>query len=699
MKQKTILYLIIFFVFAAIFVLFRPAKVETNIAKSLFSGIFTDTAEKLNLKYSNEINVLIEADDKENVDSAKTEFLKNYDTEVFKIRKFEPYDFLESYKKYNKNLLSNNTYQILKSEDFLDVTLTSYERLFDPLGVMTVSLNDDPYMLFSDFLKSLGGNKEEEVVKYNNKFYHIINLEISDSKNIKNNVLNSKIKELIASGESLENAKVYMSGIPISSYYENLKFSLEIKIFTLFSLLFIVLIFYLYFKNIKLLIPILMTSFFGIFAGYFVSDLFFGSIHIMTYIFVCAFLILSILFPIRYYIEKDRYKLLKNATLVYLVQVICFILLLFSGFSVVRQISLFMMTTITIIYLITVIVYPILPFRVVPHRINVNINNKIAKILIISVISIICIISYVIQFDDNIQHFYFPTQKLMQTQEFFRNISGTDIKTSFVVIKGKNLQDILEKEEEIISNLKSVEYQALSKYFPSVKRQKENFELRQKLYKYSIKNYATFLSDKNANNLISEKSSEDYLIPQEDLDILHEFIIDKNTSIIILYNFDNPMLIKSGKYINLQKDISLKIGKIRKIYEFGLLPYLLVIYSIFAYLYSPKQALKFLFPIIIGCIFSLGFLSLTGQKINVFHIISLFILISIGVEYSIYNYTGMKNTPDKMLLSYITGVFSSILLVASRFQPLSSIGMVLISGITAIYLINFLFDTESNISN
>ena len=98
-------------------------------------------------------------------------------------------------------------------------------------------------------------------------------------------------------------------------------------------------------------------------------------------------------------------------------------------------------------------------------------------------------------------------------------------------MEGKNIQDILIKEERIAKNLDVNNYQALSKFIPSEKQQKKNFELRQKLYKHSLSNYATFLTKDEINKLLTEKPSENYLEFDKNSPFA-DFLVSENTSVM-----------------------------------------------------------------------------------------------------------------------------------------------------------------------
>ena len=63
-------------------------------------------------------------------------------------------------------------------------------------------------------------------------------------------------------------------------------------------------------------------------------------------------------------------------------------------------------------------------------------------------------------FDDNIKNMYTPPKALLKAEKLFTEIAGTNGDTSIFVVKGNNLEELLQKEEEIADMLNGTEYQA-----------------------------------------------------------------------------------------------------------------------------------------------------------------------------------------------------------------------------------------------
>ena len=171
MKNFLRILYILFFIIAGMWVIFHPAKTETNLLRAVYSNNFSDELiVKLSGRYSSKINVLVEASSPEKASQTAEEFLAYVDKNSFDIQAFDFAKIFSTYKKYNNNLLANSTAKLLEDKKYDEVAAEAYNRLLDPFGVMLVPLNEDPFMLFEDYVKSLGSDRTDSI-EYNEKYY------------------------------------------------------------------------------------------------------------------------------------------------------------------------------------------------------------------------------------------------------------------------------------------------------------------------------------------------------------------------------------------------------------------------------------------------------------------------------------------------------------------------------------------------
>ena len=695
MKNFLRILYILFFITAGLWVVFHPAKTETNLLRAVYSNNFSDELiVKLSGRYSSKINVLVEAVSPEKASQTADKFLNSVDKNSFDIQTFDFAKIFTTYKKYSNNLLAPATANLLEHKKYDEVTAEAYNRLLDPFSVMLVPLNEDPFMLFEDYLKSLGGNNTESI-EYNGKYYQVLSLEVNNELSLSPDVINSKIKTLtgLQAEFSGDDAKIYLTGTPIHSYYASSKSMVEINIICVLSSLFIIGICYFYFKNLKLLLPVAISLGGGILAGYLLCAILFSSIHVLTFVFSTTLIGICIDYSLHYFIERDLAKIFKSLTVSMLTTVSAFGILLFSGVELLKQIAVFTMTGLFTVYLMVVLFYPLLKLDLNPGKINFCVNNNFKKIflvivLLVSVGGLCCF-----KFNDDIRNLYVPSKKLMYAEKLFAQTTGGSVKTSFAVISGNNMQEILEKEETITRHLESQDYQALSKFIPSIKKQKRNFELRKELYKNELNKFGEFLTPAEKQKLLGAKPQKDFL-EYTDLPVTAEFLPAKNTSIMVLYDIKDPSIItkNGGQFVDVTKSVTDRIKHCRISCVKMLLPIFLILYVLLSCIYKPKTALKIITPSVMAAIFSVCLVSITGQEINLFHILAVFLIIGFGLDYSVFRASGIKSSSDAVLLSCLTSIFSFLLLAFTSFKLISSLGFILSAGLAVSYLGSLLFD-------
>ncbi len=693
MKNFLRILYVLFFITVGLWVFTHPVKTETNLLKAVFSNSSADeTVVMLSGRYSAGINVLVEASSQSLTFQTAEKFYNSVNKDFFKVKDFDFSEVLSEYQKYNKNLLSLSSKKKLEQKKFDEIVHESYLRLIDPFSIMLVSLNQDPFMLFDDYIKSLD-NGNLDSIEYNGKYYKVMSLEVNNQDALSPDIVNKQIKTLVDLQDEISNddVKIYLTGTPVHSYYASSRSMLEVNIICVLSFLFIIGICYFYFGNLKLLFPIALGLGAGILSGYLVCSIVFSSIHVLTFVFSTTLIGICIDYMLHYFIEKDLDNILKSLTVSMLTTVSAFAVLLFSGVELLKQISIFTMTGLFTVYSAVVLFCPFVKIETSRKNISFQIPDKIKKIFVIFVILVSVAGMFFLKFNDDIRNLYVPSKKLMGAEKLFASVTGGNRKRSFAVVSGQNIQDILEKEEIISRNLNSNDYQALSKFVPSIKQQKMNFELRKSLYNSKLNAYAEFLSPKEKQQLLSERQGNDFL---EYMPVFSEFLLSDNRSLMVLYDINNPKIItdSGAEYVDVTRDITQKIRNCRISCVRMLLPIFVILFALLALIYKPKTAIKITVPSVFAALFAISLVSITGQEINLFHILAIFLIVGFGLDYSVFRASGIKSSSDAVLLSCLTSVFSFLLLAFTGFKLISSLGFILSTGLTISYLTSLLFD-------
>ena len=775
-------------------VLCRPSHTETNILKAIFSTNEDNLLVDLSTRFSSKINVIIESDDYDEAETVAKTFYAKLDKTKMHSSDINATGIIRDYEKYQNNLLSNKTRKLLINKDYNAVVANSYEALYNPVMPPIGSIEQDPFLLLTDFVMNLNENSQTPTdftpIQLNDKFYSLIMLDVDNELALSPTVLNSEVKKLVDLQNELskDGAKVYLTGAPVHSYFASSHSIFEINLICILSTLFVIGLIFWYFGSLLPLIPIAVSIGLGIYAGYCVTALIFKDIHILTFVFSTTLIGVCVDYSLHYFVALKEGKngvdaikdIFKSLTVSLITTVSAFLILLFADFVLLRQISVFTITGLVTVYGVVVLGYPmigaakqlgseaakrncypekeqpllvVIPSASVPQRVSClvrlvtrlrckqgiqSINNQIklqgkrnnstetdhaslhlcifpsknlaAKTLhkcmkyepmllqwatcvapLLSFLAALFLIFglFCTHFDDNIKNMYTPPKNLLNAEKLFTEIAGTNADTSIFVVKGENLQDILQKEEKIADKLNdenSSGYQALSKFVPSEKRQKSNQILRKELYSAKLYDYAEFLPTQTRLQLINANFGSYFLSVNKDFEFLKKnFLIDENTSIMLVSGYKGQA-IDGVKIINFQKDISSQIRHCRKICLALLVPIFGLLYLLLAKIYDFKSAVKILAPSVCAVVFVFAVLGLFGCAINLFHLLAIFLIIGFGLDYSVFRFTNSEKSGDSVLLSCLTTVFSFALLAFAGFKLISSLGTVLALGLLSSYI-------------
>ena len=690
---------ILILIFLGLSVIFRPAGTETNILKALFSqseNILVD----LSTRFSARINVIVESDNPEKSEEISRTFYGKVDKEKMHTSNTDVLGIISDYEKYHNNLLSAKTYNLLKTKQYEKVEGNSLEALYNPIMQPIGSIEDDPFLLLTDFVMNLsenGGVSDFTPFEYNGKYYSLVMLTVDNDLALSPTILNDEIKVLVDTQEELSNngVKIYLTGAPVHSYYASSRSMFEINLICILSTLFVIGLVFGYFKSLKPLIPIAISIGTGIFTGYALTSLIFKDIHILTFVFSTTLIGICVDYSLHYFVSdegKDTVKeIFKSLTVSLLTTVSAFVVLLFANFILLKQIAVFTITGLTTVYGIVVLFYPLFCKNLTTEKRSIkhlNIPDRYGKIILCTVFVLALTGIFRTTFDDNIKNMYVPPKFLVHAEKLFGELVKSNGDLSIFVVKGDNLEDILQKEETIHDKLtgQGISFQSLSKYVPSEKRQRENQTLRRQLYKDKLDEYAQFLPEAQRYKLVSQNFGNGFLTAGNDFTFIkNNFLIDRNTSIVIAYNYQGGE-INGIKPINFQKDISAQIRKCRLICLSLLLPIFGLLYLLLSKIYDFKSALKIISPSICAVIFVFGLLGLFKCPVNFFHILAVFLIIGFGLDYSVFRFAGAKKFEDAVLMSCLTSVFSFALLACAGFKLVSSLGTVLAIGLLSSYI-------------
>ena len=693
----------------SVFVFFHPKKTETNILKAVLSNSKNDEIlVDLSKRQAGRINVIFESSSSEAIEFVYKTFFEKLDKNAFYTNDVNVGSVLNTYKQYHGNILSYKTADLIKNKQYEAVEQQAVERLYNPMGLGLLPIEDDPFLLFDDFVKSLGSSKESGLTELDGKYYETAEFNLKKELALSPTLLNIEMKKLVELKDSLSDkeTQVYLAGSPVHTYFASSKSMREINLICIISSLFIILLCKFYFNSFKILIPIGISLALGMFTGYIVTSCLFDSIHILTFVFASTLIGICVDYSLHYFAHNKDLKLIMPSLTQSLLTTVCaFLVLQFSNIELLKQISVFTVTGLICVYLFVVLFYPLICKNIVLceiKQLKLRPIDKKQKAMLLAVAAIVIFAGmFNIKFNDDIKDMYVPPKDLANAEKLYAKLSDTGFDYNFVVINGDDEQTLLQKEEQIAQQLvkNDMDFYSLSKFVPSIKRQEENRLLINTLYKNSLKPYAQFLSADAVKKLLTVNTDKSFLtVDKLDMPMLKDFLIDKNTSIMIINGDVKSIDLKNAKVINLKNDISQKVRHFRQACMLLFAPAALLLFVILAFIYKPKNALKIVAPSILGALFSIGLIGVFNQSLNLFHILAMFLIIGFSMDYSIFRFNGSadNNSKSAVLISCVTSAFSFLLLSMTSFKLISSLGFILCVGLLSSYILSILLISKSS---
>lgn len=692
--------LLLGFMFLAIAAFVRIKPIETGILSGFLNSKNELQKQLIELSdiSSSTLNIVIEANDIEQVESTKDKLFKVLKKTNIKKYSFNSDKLLDVYKKYPNNFISYNRRQLLKNKQYKELSQLSLEQLYNPMGFFIQTPDKDPYLFATDYVLNLQNpyfDTFNNIKEFNGKYYSKISLNITNSKTV-----NKDLKVLVKFQQKCNkkgNSIIYLTGTPIHTYVTSQKSSFETNIICIISFLIIMFICKKYFNSLKILTPILLSISFGLIVGYLATIAFLGQMHILTIVFATSLIGISLDYSFHFIISKMKnINIMKSLTISMLTTVVAFLLLLFSGVELLKQIGIYTAFGLVGVYLFVILILPLFenfyPKTTGDIRLPDISKYRNGIILVIALISIVGFCQ--IKASDDIRTLYTPQKKLLQA-EILNNKVFNVPNITFITIKGKSLNEIVEREEIIGDkfNKENVQYFSFAQFFPSVTRQNENRKMVRNLYQNNLDSYAEFLDLKTRNNLKNSSLRNDTQdFTKNNSSILKNFMLDKNTSYMVVFGKYKPLTrVKNINQINLVDSIS-KIMKSIRIKFLMILPFIFLIYFLLLSIcYKVSKAAKIIFAPLIASIFAIGVTSLIGQPINIFHILSIFLILGFSLDYSIFMSNGGNDSKDAVFISFISTFISFMLLAFTSFKLISSMGIILAVGLLTSYLLGLAF--------
>ncbi|HIC40735.1 MAG TPA: hypothetical protein EYO74_04955 [Piscirickettsiaceae bacterium] len=183
------------------------------------------------------------------------------------------------------------------------------------------------------------------------------------------------------------------------------------------------------------------------------------------------------------------------------------------------------------------------------------------------------------------------------------------------------------------------------------------------------------------------------------------------TRVVDIKNIDifNKQVEKSSilkeTYYSISTEVSsIMNGYLKETWLRLLIMLLLILLAVLYFSYLSKKRIWVIVPVFSGVLISLSFQVLLGNSINIFHLMSLLLVVGLGFDYSLFfnQETQKEGTPSNsthaIIISAITTIIIFSILAFSEVSILSSIGQVVVVGVLSCFVVAKFISTPTLIN-
>ncbi len=543
------------------------------------------------------------------------------------------------------------------------------------------------------------------------------------------------------------------SGTPFHSHESSNSASREISIIATVSMLVVIILLIFIFRSVKPLLFSVGAIILSVGIAVVATLAVFHKMHVITLVFGTSLIGSCIDYSLHFFTHWAGNKNLKSGTeiknhifsglLMAIISTgICFAILLFAPFAILKQMSLFCLTGLVSSFLTTVAVYPYI--KLPAERGNVRFTNGFEKVVSVleqkwvgrTVISVLFIVSVLLiaVFHKNVK----VKNDLLTLYNMEGRLLEDEITASKVIqytpggwyiISGDTEEAVLQNEEALRRDFEkvtegSIGYVSTTNFVPSIQMQKKSQAAYERLLSMAESQLEALGYSNDEAVILSEKMRKDFYDSKDkyvsieagnvpdfitsaissawlgEIDgkyysvMLPTKVIDYATYRSLVENNDDAFFISKSQDIS--KDLDALTLMVLK---FFIVAYVLM-FIMLKFFYTWKQTLKiisvpFLIILVVIAVFA-------ACKINLefFSVTGLILVFGLGLDYIIYMMENEKKKtvlePFATLVSFITTIISFGALALSSFKPVHLIGLSIFIGLVTAYISSFFYGRAAN---
>lgn len=540
-------------------------------------------------------------------------------------------------------------------------------------------------------------------------------------------------------------AQFVFSGTPFHSHKSSTSASREITLISTVSLLAVLAILIFTFKSPLPIIAAFSSILISIAFAFTTTVSIFGHIHALTLVFGTSLIGSCIDYSLHFFVnwkanrelksgEQIKSFLKKGLALSLLSTELCYLLLMFAPFLLLRQMAVFSFAGILSSFLTVMWVYP--AFKVQNERLrsipsfNLYVPKKLLRVVILQgrgsypkrlhrglfILIPLALLAFNfknLKIQNNLTALY-KMEGRLKTDTILAAKVLNYTPSSWFVIQADSEEELLQKEEDFAKNFPSKKYICTSKIIPSKKTQKASRTACKNLIKATAAEQFELLdfddAEARAKALLETlNQNEKLLLPSSSLPNQLKGII----SLLWLGNIDGKYYsvfmptenIPSKTlealsapqngifYENKVAQIGQGLDHLSKIILLMFAAAYIIILFVLRLFFTAKQTLKIAVVPLFSVISILAVFTATNTPLDFFCITGIILVFGLGIDYIIYmtQHNGGRLERTAIILSFLTTAISFGTLALSNFVPIHVIGLAIFTGLTAAFIATMIF--------
>lgn len=555
------------------------------------------------------------------------------------------------------------------------------------------------------------------------------------------------VKSGLQNLESEKNSEIEFiySGVPFHSYESSSKAQSEITVISTVSMILVILLCFFVFRN---LLPvgfsvgaILISVLFALSSVLVV----FKEIHILTFVFGTTLIGTCLDYSVHFFVRwkgeaalksgiEIRKKLLKGLTLSLVSTEICYLLLFFAPFALLKQVAIFSFTGILSSYLTVICLFPLLKvpeknrqIKFLQNRqsglIKENVRRTVFAFFVVA-IGVTAVIFYKnVKVENDLKSFYSMKGNLLESEITANRILNSGSSGWYFIVKGQTKDELLENEfnfckklDDYISDCKDREmtYNSVTKFVPPKSEQKKSYNAVRNLLQYAedqflllgydskeakilAQNFKTEYDEKNGSFLDFETDTPEFI--KSAVASLWVGEVDSEWfSIVMPMHFKDSEFCKNLTleddnvfFMNKMSDVSNELNVLTRLILVFLVMAFVVMAAVLKIFYKWKEVLKIILIPLITVFTCITLLTAFKIPLGFFSVTGIILVFGLSIDYIIYAVENSERLNTlAIFLSFVSSALSFGALALSSFAPVFMFGFTVSVGLTTAFLCTML---------